>query len=119
MHYSPEEMDEIRRLRKYLILAFVIGALASGVQLFAAIGEAFLAGVSEQPSTVSTTFPIVGVLYLCMAFIAYRLAKALDPRFYYYWTVTALMFFPAVNLIVIISLFWDSGRVLAGPKIYT
>lgn len=118
MYYSLAEMDEIRRLRKHLIWAFVIGALASGFQLFVTIGEAFLAGVSEQPSTVSTTFPIVGVFYLWMAFITYRLAKILEPRFYYYWTVTALMFLPAVNLIVIISLFIDSGRVLAGPKIY-
>ncbi|MCO5762108.1 MAG: hypothetical protein NHG36_11440 [Chromatiaceae bacterium] len=118
MYYSLAEMDEIRRLRKHLIWAFFLGALASGVQLFVAIGEAFLAGVSEQPSTVFTTFPIVGIFYLWMAFIAYRMAKTLDPSFYYCWTVTALMFVPGVNLIVIISLFMDSGRALAGPKIY-
>lgn len=118
MHYSLADLDEIRRLRKQLIWAFVVLALASGIQLFAAIGEAFLAGVSEPQSTVHTTFPMVGIIYVWMAFIAYRMAKALDPRFYYYCAVTALMFLPAINLIVIISLFMESGRVLAGPKIY-
>jgi hypothetical protein len=114
MHYSLAEMDEIRRWRKHLIWAFVILAVASGVHFVLSIGEAFLAGVSEQPGPVSIA--PVGAIYLWAVFIAYRLAKALDPRFYYYWTITALMFLPVVNLIVIISLFMDSGRVLAGPK---
>ncbi len=116
MHYSLAELDEIRRWRKHLIWAFVILALASGVYLFVSIGEAFLAGVSERPNAVSVS--PVGAIYLWAAFIAYRLAKALDPRFYYYWAITALMLLPVVNLIVIISLFMDSGRVLAGPRMY-
>jgi hypothetical protein len=118
MYHSLAELDEIRRWRKHLIWAFILMALSSGIQLFVAIGEAFLARVSEQPSTLSATTPIVGVIYFWMAFIAYRLAKALDPRFYYYWAITALMFLPFVNLVVMISLFMDSGRVLAGPNIH-
>lgn len=116
MHYSLAEMDEIRRWRKHLIWVFVIFALASGVQVFVSIGEAFLAGVSEQPKADPIS-PIYAI-YLWAALIANRLAKALDPRFFYYWTITALMFLPVVNMFVFISLFMDAGRVLAGPKIY-
>jgi len=116
MHYSLTEMDEIRRWRKHLIWVSVIFALVSGAHLFVSIGKAFLAGMSEQPNAASIS-PVVAI-YLWGAFIANRLAKVLDPRFYSYWTYTALMFFPVVNLIAIISLFMESGRVLAGPKIY-
>ncbi len=115
MHYSLAEKGEIRRLRKHLIWACVILALVSVVYFFVIIGEAFLAG-GEPPSAASTT-PIMAI-YLWMALTANRLAKALDPRFYYYWTITALLFFPVVNLIAITSLFMNAGRVLADPRIY-
>lgn len=116
MRHSLAEMDEIRRLRKHLIWVFVFLTLASVAHLLVSIGEAFLAGVSRQPDAASIT-PVV-VIYLWAALIAFRLAKALDPRVHYYWAMAALMFLPVVNLMAIISLFMESGRVLAGPRIF-
>ena len=91
---APEWVSNLVGL--FEILSFARGS-------FVSIGKAFLAGISEQPNAASIS--PVAAIYLWGAFIANRLAKVLDPRFHYYWTITALMFIPVVNLIAIISLF--------------
>jgi hypothetical protein len=115
MHYSLAEMGEIRRLRAQLIWALVMMLFAATLTAFLTLGELFRGGSSERVGEVFGNL-YIAASYLWVVYTSYRLARALDPRFYYYWSITALLLLPVVNLIALASLFLNSAEVLAGPK---
>jgi quinol-cytochrome oxidoreductase complex cytochrome b subunit len=112
---SAADVEEIRRLRKHLIWASVVTVILVTFYFWSIFADAFLAGLSE-PQPVSMT--PVGIIYLWLALIGYRLAKVLEPSSSHCWVVAALMFLPYVNLIVIISLVREAGQALAGPRLH-
>lgn len=117
MHYSLAEMGEIRRLRVQLIWALVMMLFAATVTVFYTLGELFRGSSSERVGEVFGNL-YIAASYLWVVYASYRLARALDPRFYHYWAITALMLLPVVNLITLASLFMNSAQVLAGPKAF-
>lgn len=101
-----------------MIWACVILVLVQTGTFFSVFASAFLeAGPSGHDNSGDVFLNPVSVASLIWTgLVAYRLAKALNPRLYYYGTVTALML--PLGPIVVIYLFVKSGDVLIRSKIY-